>query len=907
MKQKIVLAGLVLMTMTLNVYSADVLYRVANDYSEINLPMKVELTTSSPTGVRVFTTTPTAGNVKYNLELEEASEFKVEAYLLANSTTRNAIGVAVDGGPVQNWDLDVVSTYEWRTLPTVFYRAAGPFEIDIKGVDSYTRIAAVRIAKIAATPLAVSFTAPTVFNEGVPAEIVLTKIAGTEGNINYRFLRGKSNAIIASGRATFTAADTTKIIPITIPDDSVYDPEETRIKIQVTSATSVFVPFTDNDAPTALRLVSEPVQAYFGKALPNFAVELINANGDRVQDNSSVITANLKEAGILSGTKVLTFVNGLATFSNLKIINGNSVNKIALTSGSLAIDSSNIALQDFSPIDSDAEITTTLNATSFSNAVALAGTAAAGTRILVPDEVVNETTTLGSSTAHHNINAVGLAGKPVIIEALNAGGVVFTGKTKLKLSGKFLVFKGFKFLNIDPGANYGGSLALVRVDSCEYCAIRGVRMEGGPLFVQSGENDLKHFKWIMIGSSSSYTEISNSTFTGKRNAGSMILINRSVTATTPNGHRIYRNQFLDRILGNNNLNDFDVIRVGSSGDSLSPVRSVLDAANADVSFGSIIENNLFENINIEAAHVTACTTSSGGWLGSSACLSEPEVISIKSPQNIVRFNTFRKINGGLTLRHGFQNIVEGNYFYGAGTEGSYGIRVIGDTQVVMSNHLQDLKPQTSSSFKGSLVLVTGDADSERVNSGYWPVYDSILAFNFLTNNRRNFFVSANYSGAKKEDVDPIRSGFSIAPERNFASYNYVATSTSSSENIIKNSTPANYLFPLNEVVLFENSSFDQGVLGWPVTDGWSQLSGMLETTLVEETRIPLMNSAQNVYNNLKASEAKISELKVKQATIPNVSVDQQTRLGKLVDKILIRNGNLYESILPLSRDDVGSL
>lgn len=1231
MKKTTMLMGLALMTMSYEAFTADVLYRAANDYTSISLPMKLETTTSSPTGARVYTTTASSGSVKYQLELDTASEFQVEAYVLSDSTSRNTFGVSVADGAFENWDLAVQPGYEWQKLPTVFDRQAGVFEITLNGVDAYTRIAAVRISKIPTVPLAVSFSAPTVLNEGEASQLTFTKTAGKSGVITYKVLRGRSYTEILKGNVTFTAADTMKTIDFTIPDDQIYDEVEDRIKIQVTGNESIFVPYNDNDVPvpvtdllyhsaneyvslvapmkieatsssptgqrlfttlansgsvkynfdlsgdaqvkveayvlaesatknaialamngsavstwdldvssaytwrtfstayagkrgsnelivsgvdaytriaairivrddgvvvtppplavtlgslvsvqegvaslltlnkvagtaagtinyqilnnatkvllasgsvaflegetsktisvlfpedtivdstvslevvvgnlapviipvvdndvsvpafavtlgslssvnegvaanlavnkvagtaagniayqvlnnetkaiissgtlvfaandtaksisvlapedsvytanmkleikvgafspilvsvvdnesppvvaTGLRVVSEPTSAFFGKKLINLSVEMVDANGNRVTDSSAVVTAQLKDAGILSGSKSATMVNGVATFNNLTVVNGSLSNKLDFKSGTKSVESDLIDFQDFSVIDSDADITSTINATSLANAVTLAKTAAPGTRILVPNETITNTSQLAAKEAHYNISANGLAGQPVIIEPLNAGGVVLKGTSKVKLSGKYLVLKGIKMLNVDPMAGYGGDLSLIRIESCDHCAVRNIKIEGGPLFNAPDAEDTKHFKSILIAPTATYAEISHSDFVGKKNAGSVILINRDAASTAVNGHRIYRNQFLDRVIGNNGLNDFDIIRIGDSKASLSPDKPVLDAAAADVSNGTTIENNLFENYNLQQSDFNTCAAA--GWNGD-FCGSEPEVISVKSPQNILRFNTFRNINGGLTLRHGFQNIVEGNYFFGGNVVGSYGVRVIGDTQVVMSNHIQDIRPQSGAKFKGALVLVSAYPEG-RKNSDYWPVYDTVLAFNFMAANSRNIFMSANYNASSAP----------IVPVRNLAAYNFVSALSSSSEKIVKDAGGATSASADGQLK-FEDSSFDIGTLGWPVASGWTQTSGTLQLNVVDQLKMPLASSSQGVYEDLKVSEAKLADIKTKQGALSGTTAIQKTRLGRLIDKVQIRNGNLYDSIPPLSRGDVGS-
>jgi hypothetical protein len=65
------------------------------------------------------------------------------------------------------------------------------------------------------------------------------------------------------------------------------------------------------------------------------------------------------------------------------------------------------------------------------------------------------------------------------------------------------------------------------------------------------------------------------------------------------------------------------------------------------------------------------------------CSSDAEYISIKSSSNIVRYNTFRKNGGTLTLRAGRKNQIYGNYFLGGG-----GIRAYEDDHKIFNNYVE---------------------------------------------------------------------------------------------------------------------------------------------------------------------------------------------------------------------------
>ncbi len=76
--------------------------------------------------------------------------------------------------------------------------------------------------------------------------------------------------------------------------------------------------------------------------------------------------------------------------------------------------------------------------------------------------------------------------------------------------------------------------------------------------------------------------------------------------------------------------------------------------------GATVEYNLFERVN-----------------------GDPEAISVKSSGNTIRYNTIRSSLGGIVLRHGNNNRVEGNYLLA----GSNGIRIYGNDHLIVNNYV----------------------------------------------------------------------------------------------------------------------------------------------------------------------------------------------------------------------------
>ncbi len=81
---------------------------------------------------------------------------------------------------------------------------------------------------------------------------------------------------------------------------------------------------------------------------------------------------------------------------------------------------------------------------------------------------------------------------------------------------------------------------------------------------------------------------------------------------------------------------------------------------------TVVENNLFTN-----------------------CDGDPEIISIKSSSNIVRYNTIRTSAGGIVSRAGNKNQIYGNFILQGGKDGSAGIRLHEKDHTVYNNYIEN--------------------------------------------------------------------------------------------------------------------------------------------------------------------------------------------------------------------------
>jgi len=160
---------------------------------------------------------------------------------------------------------------------------------------------------------------------------------------------------------------------------------------------------------------------------------------------------------------------------------------------------------------------------------------------------------------------------------------------------------------------------------------------------------------------------------------------------------IHHNYFHDFISPGGN--GAETIRFGLSGLSLSN------------GFG-LIEHNLFER-----------------------CLGENELISNKSSSNTYRYNTISDSPvGELTLRHGNDCLVYGNYF-----RNSAGMRIFGDRHQIFSNYLETCIGINIGNGDGEV------ADGAPLTSHDRPD-DCVIAFNTLVDNTRNYFMTGRTNG-----------------------------------------------------------------------------------------------------------------------------------------------------------------
>ncbi|MCC8243070.1 chondroitinase-B domain-containing protein [Saccharothrix luteola] len=288
--------------------------------------------------------------------------------------------------------------------------------------------------------------------------------------------------------------------------------------------------------------------------------------------------------------------------------------------------------------------------------------------------------TMSKMTGRH-----GTATAPITVVAANRGqAVVDDGQLEVANS-SYVTVEGLKWTNSD---------------TLKITSSTNVRLTRNHFRLTEDSS----LKWVIIqGADSHHNRIDHNLFEEKHQLGNFITIDGSDTQQSQHDlidHNHFRNT------GPRTSNGMEAVRVGWSGISRS-------------SGFTIVESNLFEN-----------------------CDGDPEIISVKSNDNTVRYNTFRTSQGTLSHRHGNRGTFHGNFFLGGGKAGTGGIRVYGQDHKIYNNHFEGL---TGTGYDAALQLDGGDVDTSGALNAHWRVYRATVAHNTFVDNVSNIEIGANYS------------------------------------------------------------------------------------------------------------------------------------------------------------------
>jgi parallel beta-helix repeat protein len=233
-------------------------------------------------------------------------------------------------------------------------------------------------------------------------------------------------------------------------------------------------------------------------------------------------------------------------------------------------------------------------------------------------------------------------------------------------------------------------------DPVAYVAVEGFRLtHSGAITIPAGSHHVRFTRNVVqvSGSATNWVtvvgndnEIDHNTFQNKSTQGVFLQISGPGDSAMAQRTRVHHNYFFNHSFTGSNGGES--IRLGYSYRQLSSAYAV-------------VEYNLFERAN-----------------------GDSEAISVKSSDNVIRYNTLRDSRGSIVLRHGNRNTVEGNLMLG----GSSGIRFYDNDHVVINNLIQG--------GSGQIIAGSGDIADDTTGSTSHARPDRVLvAFNTVVANR----------------------------------------------------------------------------------------------------------------------------------------------------------------------------
>ncbi|KAA3615816.1 MAG: T9SS C-terminal target domain-containing protein [Calditrichaeota bacterium] len=310
------------------------------------------------------------------------------------------------------------------------------------------------------------------------------------------------------------------------------------------------------------------------------------------------------------------------------------------------------------------------------------------------------------NTGGITMEASGTKSKPIIIRAINVGEAKLTGSSYFVFrKNAHIILEGFHFTS-DP-------YTVIKLEACN-----NIRITRNTF--QLTESEGKNGKWILIGGYwddgsllSHHNRIDHNIFRDKHQLGNFITIDGGDVVSQHD--RIDHNYFYN--IGPRHDNEMEAIRVGWSALSLTDGFTV-------------IEYNLFEE-----------------------CDGDPEIISIKSCKDTVRYNTIKRSQGTVSLRHGDGSVVHDNFFLGDEKDGTGGVRIYARNHKIYNNYFESLRGHT---WDAAITLTNGDTDTGSLSS-HWRIDNLIVANNTLVNNYSNIEIGyAKADGSWKKEPRNVK-------------------------------------------------------------------------------------------------------------------------------------------------------
>lgn len=285
-----------------------------------------------------------------------------------------------------------------------------------------------------------------------------------------------------------------------------------------------------------------------------------------------------------------------------------------------------------------------------------------------------------------DFQAEGTTYKPIVLMAEQDSAVFISGRSALKIGGRYLVVSGLIFQH-----GYAPGNAVIEFRSGDQKLAGNCRVSNFIIRNYSKPNRFDNDNWVLLWGKNN--RLDHCTFEDKLNTGPTVVVNLNDERSQQNRHRIDHNYFKGRQRFGSNGGE--TLRIGVSRYSLTASETLVD-------------HNYFER-----------------------CNGEVEIISVKSGNNIIDNNFFYECEGGVVLRHGDNNIVRNNFFNGNNKEFTGGIRIVNSGHVVHNNVLIGLSGER---FRSALTIMNGVPNS--LINRYYQVQRTAISNNTFVNCRQ---------------------------------------------------------------------------------------------------------------------------------------------------------------------------
>ncbi len=304
------------------------------------------------------------------------------------------------------------------------------------------------------------------------------------------------------------------------------------------------------------------------------------------------------------------------------------------------------------------------------------------------------------------ITGKGKPGKPITVISEEAGKVFLTGQSSLRIGGEHILVTGLVFKD-----GYSPRGEVISFRRTKKDVSRNSRVTEVVIDNFSKPDRYESDYWVGIYGSNN--RFDHNHMVGKTNKGVTLAVRLDSEESRENNHRIEYNYFGPRpVLGSNGG---ETLRIGTSKYSM-------------FNSNTLVAYNVFDRTD-----------------------GEVEIISSKSGGNVFRGNLFLRSRGTLTLRHGDNNVVEGNVFMGHGKDYTGGIRVINRGQTVRGNYMEGLR---GTAFSSALAIMNGVPNSP-VNR-YVEVEGARIENNTIVDSAR---VGFNVGADEERSAPPSNSTF----------------------------------------------------------------------------------------------------------------------------------------------------